>query len=85
MFEAPTCYEHSGLAAVAAKFVAEFKRAAQVLLEFPTIGTPRRRGTKAFSLSLFPYTVIYRQTTDGITILVVKHERRRPTYGTQRR
>ena len=85
MFEAATFHEQTGSAAVAAKFVAEFKRAGHVLLEFPTIGTPRQRETSAFSLSLFPYTVIYRQTTDGITILVVKHNRRHPTYGTQRK
>lgn len=79
--EAATFYEKTGSAVVAAKFIAEFKRVSYVLLEFPSIGTPRARGTRAFSLSLFPYTVIYRQTTDGITIVVVKHERRRPTYG----
>ena len=83
--EAATFYEKTGSAAVAAKFVAEFKRVAYVLLEFPSLGTPRARGTRAFSLRLFPYTVIYRQTTGGITILVVKHERRRPTYGGERR
>ena len=71
--EAATFYEKTGSVTVAAKFIAEFKRVAHVLLQFPSIGTPRVRGTRAFSLRLFPYTVIYRQTTDGITILVVKH------------
>jgi toxin ParE1/3/4 len=69
---------------VAAKFVGEFKRVANLLLEFPAIGSPRTRGRRGFSLSLFPYTVIYRQTKDGITVLVVKHDRRHPTYGSKR-
>ena len=82
--EAASFYEKTGSAVVAAKFVAEFKRVAQVLLEFPGIGSPRARGRRGFSLSLFPYTVIYRQTNDGIAILVVKHDRRRPTHESQR-
>ena len=82
--EAASFYEKTGSAAVAAKFVAEFKRVAHVLLEFPGIGSPRSRGRRGFSLSLFPYTIIYRQTADGIAILVVKHDRRRPGYGVRR-
>ena len=85
VMKAASFYETTGSAAVAAKFVAEFKRVANVLLEFPDIGAPRTRGRRAFTLSLFPYTIIYRQTTDGITILVVKHDRRRPTYGGERK
>ena len=82
--EAASFYESTGSSAVAAKFVAEFKRVAHVLLEFPGIGSPRTRGRRGFSLSLFPYTIIYRQTADGIAILVVKHDRRRPGYGVGR-
>ena len=82
--EAAAFYEQNGSAVVAAKFVAEFKRVANVLLEFPGIGSPKARGRRGFSLSLFPYTIIYRQTSDGITVVVVKHDRRRPRYGAQR-
>ena len=82
--EAAAFYEQTGSAVVAAKFVAEFKRVAHALLEFPGIGSPKTRGRRGFSLSLFPYTIVYRQTNDGITSLVVKHNRRRPKYGAQR-
>ena len=58
--EAAAFYATTGSALVAAKFVAEFKRMAQVLLEFPAIGSPRTQGRRGFSLSLFPYTIIYR-------------------------
>ena len=83
--EAAAFYEEVGSDAVAAKFVAEFKRVAHVLLEFPAIGSPRTQGRRGFSLSLFPYAIVYRQTKDGTTILVVKHDRRRPKCGAQRR
>ncbi len=82
--EAAAFYEKTASTVVAAKFVAEFKRVAHVLLEFPGIGSPRTRGRRGFAMSLFPYTIIYRQTKDGITVLVVKHVRRRPDYGAQR-
>ena len=82
--EAAAFYEKTGSAIVAAKFIAEFKRVANLLLQFPGIGLPRSRGRRGFSLGLFPYTVIYRQTRDGITILVVKHDRRRPGFGAKR-
>ena len=32
-------------------------------------------------MSVFPYTVIYRATSDEITVLVVKHDSKRPGYG----
>lgn len=33
----------------------------------------------------FPYTVIYRQVSTGIYVLVVKHDRRRSGFGGGRR
>jgi len=82
--EAAAFYEENASAVVAAKFIAEFKRVANVLVQFPGIGSPRSCGRRGFSLSLFPYTVIYRQTKNGIAILVVKHDRRRPSFGAGR-
>ena len=79
--DAAAFYATTGSAAVATKFIAEFKRVATVLLEFPGLGAPRARGRRSFALGLFPFTIIYRQTPAGITILVVKHDRRHPNYG----
>lgn len=83
--EAAAFYERAGSPAVASKFIAEFKRIASLLREHPDIGLPRSEGRRAFSLGLFPYTVIYRARSDEITVLVVKHDRRRPGYGGKRR
>jgi hypothetical protein len=33
----------------------------------------------------FPYTLVYEQSEDGIVVLVVKHDRRMPGFGTARR
>ena len=56
--DAAAFYEQTGSAALAAKFVAEFKRVANVLLEFPGIGSPKTRGRRGFSLSLFPCSLV---------------------------
>lgn len=78
-------YERTGSLALAAKFIAEFKRMSQLLLEFPGIGSSRSRGRQGFSMSMFPYTVIYRSNADGIVVLIVKHDSRRPGYGGARK
>jgi plasmid stabilization system protein ParE len=83
--EAAAFYERTGSPVLAAKFIAEFKRVSRRILEFPGIGSPRSRGRKGLSMSVFPYTVIYRPITDGILILVVKHDSRRPGYGASRK
>lgn len=82
--EAADFYEREGSPALAARFVAEFKRVSTILLEHPTIGSPRSRGRRGLSMSVFPYTVIYRVSSEGIRILVVKHDHRRPGFGGSR-
>lgn len=83
--EAAAFYEREGSPALAARFISEFKRIGQLLLERPEIGSPRSRGRRGFQMSTFPYTVIYRAGTDALRILVVKHHRRHPGHGGSRR
>lgn len=83
--EAAAFYEKQATPALAAKFVKEFKRVAKLLAENPGFGSPRSSGKRAFAMNLFPYTLIYRPLPDGIRILVVKHDRRRPGHGGSRR
>ena len=82
--EAAAFYEREGSSALAARFVAEFRHLASLLLEHPEIGAPRSQGRRGFPMGVFPYTVIYRAAGDEIKILVVKHDRRRPGYGGRR-
>ncbi|CAN5320611.1 hypothetical protein BH11PSE10_BH11PSE10_13770 [soil metagenome] len=77
-------YEREGTPIVAARFVGEFKRLATLLIEHPEIGAPRSNGRRGFSMSVFPYTVIYRASADEIKIFVVKHDRKHPGFGTRR-
>ena len=82
--EAAAFYEREGSAVLAARFITEFKRLSALLIEHPGIGSPRPGGRRGFSMSVYPYTVIYRARTDEIRILVVKHDRKRPSYGGSR-
>jgi toxin ParE1/3/4 len=82
--EAAEFYARTASVAVAARFIAEFKRVSGMLLECPGLGAPRSRGRRGYSMTIFPYTVIYRADNDGILVLVVKHDARRPGYGGSR-
>ena len=82
--EAAAFYEREGTPMVAARFIGEFKRLATLLLEHPEIGSPRSNGLRGFSMSVFPYAVIYRASADEIKILVVKHDSKRPGFGGRR-
>ena len=83
--DAAEFYKREGSPALAARFIQEFKRVSNLLLRNPTFGPPQPRGRRSFSLDAFPYSVIYRQIDDGIKILVVKHDNRRPGFGNSRR
>ena len=79
--EAAAFDQREGSAVLAARFIAEFKRLAKLLIEHPSIGSPRSGGRRGFSMSAFPYTVIYRASADEIVVLVVKHDSKRPSNG----
>ena len=81
LHEAAAFYEREGAPALAARFIAEFKRMAVLLAQQPEIGAPRNRGRRAIAMSIFPFTLVYRISGEEIKILVVKHDSRRPGYG----
>lgn len=82
--EAAEFYEREGSPLVANRFVGEFKRLVSLLQAHPQIGALRSNGRRGFSMTVFPYTVIYRVASGEIVILVIKHDSRRPGYGGKR-
>ena len=83
--EAARFYRREGGRAVAARFLDEFQRIAELLVKHPDIGTLTEGERRAFPLTGFPFSVIYRPLNPGIRILVVRHQNRDPEHGTQRR
>ncbi|MBJ7309831.1 type II toxin-antitoxin system RelE/ParE family toxin [Rugamonas sp. CCM 8940] len=70
---------------VAERFLNEFERVATFLAEHPAYGTPTTKGRRVFPLRVFPYSVVYRSLDASIGIIVVRHQRKKPTYGSGRR
>lgn len=52
LHEAAAFYEREGSPIVAARFVAEVKRLAALLLAHPDIGSPRSNGRRGFAMSV---------------------------------
>jgi plasmid stabilization system protein ParE len=77
-------YKTEASPAVARRFLDEFERVARLLEEFPDIGTPTNGDRRMFPLRGFPYTAIYRPASDGIHVLVLRHQSRSPTFGDER-
>ena len=67
------------------RFLAEFERVANLLVEHPGIGTPISRGRRIHPFRVFKYSVVYRLIEGKPRILVVRHKRRRKSYGGGRR
>lgn len=84
VIDAAEFYRREASPALAARFVAEFRRVCALLLEQPALGSPRAQGRRGYSMRIFPYSVIYRETATGIHVLVVRHDRRHPGFGTRR-
>ena len=49
-------------------------------LAYPQAGTPATNDTRRVFLKDFPFAVVYRPDTDGITIFALAHHSRRPGY-----
>lgn len=83
--EAAAFYATEGSPALAARFISEFKRTAGLIATYPGIGSPRTRGLRGFGMRVFPFTVIYKLESDSdLRILVVKHDKRKPGFGSAR-
>ena len=59
---------------------AEVRRATNLLLEHPDIGSPADPHLRKFVLNRFPFTLYYSAISDVLRIEVVAHQSRRPGY-----
>ena len=68
----------------AARFLQEFERVAKLLVEFPGFGTPMSRNRRIYPLKVFKYSVVYRVVEGYVRVLVVRHQKRKPSFGGDR-
>lgn len=79
--DAAAFYERSATASVAARFLNEFERVATLLDDNPGFGTPFDLPQRIYPLRVFPYSVVYKPTDQGIRVLAVRHQHRAPGFG----
>jgi plasmid stabilization system protein ParE len=82
LVDAFTYYREQAGSKLASLFLEEFVRIATLLTANPGFGTPTVGGTtRSYPFRRFPYSLIYRSEPNGLRILVVGHQHRRPGYG----
>jgi plasmid stabilization system protein ParE len=68
------------------EFVNEFERQMMKIAAMPERWMVVRRDIRRSLMKRFPYVIFFRWIAeDSIRVTVVKHERRHPSYGMQRR
>ncbi len=77
-------YKSRANAGLGLAFVAEFERAASLVLENPMLGAIFRGLSRRYLFRRFPYSIIYQVTADELRIIAVAHHRRRPGYWANR-
>ncbi|MGH7251628.1 MAG: type II toxin-antitoxin system RelE/ParE family toxin [Nitrospiraceae bacterium] len=66
--------------AAGAAFLAELDHAVELISRSPRRWPPYLHGTRRYLLHRFPFSVVYRERPDALTVVAVAHARRRPGY-----
>lgn len=87
LLEALSYYEAQAGGQVADRFEAEFRAAVTAIVAAPTrfphyLQSDRLRRIR---LASFPFLVVYRADATAVRVLLLKHERRAPGFGAERR
>jgi toxin ParE1/3/4 len=70
---------------LARAFIDEFDRVTKLLVSSPNLGAVWRNGRRRYGLRRFPYCVIYQVTPNELRVIAVAHQRRRPSYWSNRK
>lgn len=73
-------YAEKGGTGLADALILEFERATRLLVAQPLMGAPYVAGTRRIVLRRFPYNLVYDVQEDGLRIIAVAHQRRKPGY-----
>ena len=85
LIAAAAFYRQNGSANVATRFLDEFERVVNLLAQNPGFGTPFGLPRRIYPMRVYPYSIVYKATAEGIRILAVRHQRQLPNYGESRR
>ena len=62
------------------QFISALERPYEAIKYFPQTWAPFEHGFRRYILSRFPFSVIYKETTDTVYVLAVMHNSRKPEY-----
>ena len=79
-----TYYQKIGSPELANGFRTEFTSALATVAADPKAYATRQGGLRRFNLRRFPYHFLFWIEGETVRILVVRHHRRRPSWGTER-
>jgi toxin ParE1/3/4 len=65
--------------------ISEFERAIGMPSGNPELGATWRGSVRRFPLRRFPYSLVYQITPQGLRVIALAHQRRRPSYWQGRR
>jgi plasmid stabilization system protein ParE len=78
-------YEQVATAELADEFYRELRHFIQEAAERPESFAIRERDVRRVNLRRFPYHFLFRIVGNSLRILVVRHDRRHPSFGIRRR
>ena len=78
-------YEEVAGLKLAGEFYEEFRKCVRLTANSPQLFSEKNRNFRRVNLNRFPYNFLFRIQTDTIRILVVRHNARKPGFGTFRK
>lgn len=78
-------YYEAKSSGLGARFTSEVEAATRIAAEFPEMGAPFKHGTRRVFPKKFPFSVVYRIQADGIVVLAVAPDARKPGYWRNRK
>jgi len=78
--EAVRFYATNVSAKVARNFLLQVEQKAELLTEFPALGTPTTNGRRLLPIGRYPYSILYRVDEGVVRISAIAAHARRPRY-----
>ena len=73
------CVANFGVNA-AKDFLAAFAQKAELLVEFPGLGTPTTKGRSLYPIGRYPFSILYRSQGGHLRVSAIAAHSRRPRY-----
>lgn len=77
-------YRSEGGPDLAQRFYAEFEQVVAAVAANPLRFHPVSETLRRANFRKFPYHLLYRTSNEDVRVLVLRHHRREPSYGTER-